>query len=342
MQGLEFLLLILLFGACQPPKKTEKIVSEPEPAPVVSADQEPEKQTCLALRTPPRLLSETGCVNPRNPAQPAPRLVPYDIVAPLWSDGSAKQRYLALPDGRKASFNAAGHLDLPVGSVTVKHFELAGRPVETRLYMKESLTSWRGYSYEWRDDGLDAVLLDAGKEKEIGSQTWVFPSPRQCESCHSQVAEITLGLSYKQLAKKDQIAFLEKAGVLDKVSPPQSPMLVDYADPNEPIDARARSYLHGNCAYCHQPMGSGIGGFDLRIANTFKDLGICNKTPLLEVFPVIDGKIYKPGVPSESILLLRMKDSGDFHMPPQVSRKVDEDGVSLIEKWVLLRAECDL
>lgn len=352
MQGLEILLVILLFGACQPQKKSQdsSVPSEPavtaeptpEPAPAPSADQKPRLQTCMAKASPPRLLSETGCVDPKNPTQPGASLVPYDIVAPLWSDGSAKQRFLAIPDGLKAGFNEEGHLDLPVGSVTVKVFELQGRPVETRLYMKESFNRWRGYSYEWREDGSDAELLTVGKEKQIGGQTWVYPSPQQCENCHTKVANITLGLSYIQLAKKDQIAALEKSGIIEINSTPRLTPLVDYTDKNEPIDARARSYLHGNCSYCHQPQGGGVGGFDLRIEKDFAATGICNKAPLVDVFPVTDGKIYKPGVPSESILFLRMKDTGDFHMPPQVSLKVDSEGVQLMEQWILLRSNCDL
>jgi uncharacterized repeat protein (TIGR03806 family) len=352
MQGLEILLVILLLGACQPQKKTQEshapseaavaVDPTPEPAPAPSADQKPRLQTCVAKADPPRLLSETGCVDPQNPSQPAASLVPYDVVAPLWSDGSAKQRFLAVPDDLKASFNEEGHLDLPVGSVTVKTFELQGRPVETRLYMKESFNRWRGYTYEWREDGSDAELLSSGKEKQIGDQTWVYPSPLQCEMCHNKATPITLGLSYIQLAKKDQIAALEKAGILSINSTPRITPLVDYTDKNEPIDARARSYLHGNCAYCHQPQGGGVGGFDLRIDKDFAGTGICNKPPVVDVFPVTDGRIYKPGVPNESILLLRMKDTGVFHMPPQVSLKVDPEGTQLIEQWILLRSNCDL
>jgi hypothetical protein len=37
-----------------------------------------------------------------------------------------------------------------------------------------------------------------------------------------------------------------------------------------------------------------------------------------------------------------MKDTGDFHMPPQVSMKVDPEGTQLMEQWILLRSNCDL
>ena len=40
----------------------------------------------------PRLLSETGCVDPSNPRELAPGLVPYAPSAQLWSDGAFKER----------------------------------------------------------------------------------------------------------------------------------------------------------------------------------------------------------------------------------------------------------
>ncbi len=364
MRSLNLFVLIAFCWSCHPKKKAEvDVTADPDPAPAAaapaaapepgtpttttepqtSADQMPAKRTCLALSTAPRLLSETGCVNPKTPSEPAAGVVSYEIIAPLWSDGSDKGRYMAVPEGTKATFAANGHLDLPVGGVTMKVFQLQGKPVETRFYMRDSLKTWRAYSYEWRDDGSDAELVTAGKEKKIGPQTWVFPSPAQCLTCHSKASDVTLGLSYMQLAKKDQISALQKAGILDSnITAPSTPQLVDYRDASEPIDARARSYLQGNCAYCHQPDGNGIGNFDLRIQNNFVAMGICNTAPLIDVFPVTEGKIYKPGVPSESILILRMSDTGDFHMPPQISKQVDTEAVGVMEKWVLLRSGCDL
>ena len=43
------------------------------------------------------LLSGTGCVNPQNPSQPASGLVPYHAIAPFWSDGATKERWLGYP-----------------------------------------------------------------------------------------------------------------------------------------------------------------------------------------------------------------------------------------------------
>ena len=51
-----------------------------------------------STNTIPDLLSATGCVDPGDATQPASGLIPYDITAPFWSDGAAKERWYAIPD----------------------------------------------------------------------------------------------------------------------------------------------------------------------------------------------------------------------------------------------------
>lgn len=351
MHGL-MIITILLMAACHPRVKgrssgTEAgeapaVAGTPEPAP--AKDPRPGNSTCKTLAfnaTFPRLLSATGCVDPKDPTLPSAGMIPYNITAPLWSDGSDKQRFFAIPDQTFASVTSTGHVNLPVGSVTMKTFRLNGKNIETRLFMKEGETRWAGYSYEWNDAGTDAQLLESGKEKVIGNQTWVYPSSFECANCHNKAAEVTLGLSTMQLGSK--LKDLEALGVL-KATPEQlvpSTLLVDYRDANEPIDIRARSYLQGNCAFCHQPGGGGMGNFDLRVGRDFAVMGICNMPPMIDVFPVENPKIYRPGAPNASILYLRMKELGDFHMPPQVSRVADAAGIELMEKWILLRSSCE-
>jgi len=99
----------------------------------------------------PQLLSQTGCMAAGNPALPGPALIPYDVNSPLWSDGAAKERWFALPNGTTISRTLDGDFDLPVGSVTVKTFRINGRLVETRLFMRHADGEWAGYSYEWND-----------------------------------------------------------------------------------------------------------------------------------------------------------------------------------------------
>ena len=107
--------------------------------------------------------------------------------APLWSDGAAKERYLALPGDSKIEFDAIFFPDVatgrgphgwkfPDGTVLVKTFFLdleKGNParrirLETRILQHKRLVGteevgdqfWRGYTYVWNDEQTDATLLD--------------------------------------------------------------------------------------------------------------------------------------------------------------------------------------
>ena len=60
----------------------------------------------VAKTTPPfpRLLSQTGLFTDTARHVPDPGLIPYDVNAPLLSDGAAKNpRFMALPGGRRSN-----------------------------------------------------------------------------------------------------------------------------------------------------------------------------------------------------------------------------------------------
>jgi len=45
------------------------------------------------------------------------------VNSPLWSDGASKQRWMAIPTGKRIGFSAGGEWQFPEG-MFVKHFEL--------------------------------------------------------------------------------------------------------------------------------------------------------------------------------------------------------------------------
>jgi glucose/arabinose dehydrogenase len=194
----------------------------------------------------PQKLSETGCVNPSNPHKPAPGLLPYDVNAPLWSDGAAKERYLGLPDGKQIRVKADGDWELPIGTVLMKTFYVGLRRVETRLFMRHPDGTWGGYSYEWDDDEADATLLPANKVRQVGPQTWYYPSRAQCLHCHTSAAGFSLGLETGQLNRdlyyaatkrtSNQLVTFEHIGLFEGPLPAQ--------------EARAR------CSTASYPMGA--------------------------------------------------------------------------------------
>src|SRR5690606_15999492 len=65
----------------------------------------------------PQWLSDTGLFASTADLQPASGLIPYDVAAPLWSDYSSKQRWIAVPNNQRITFNAEGAWDFPVGTV---------------------------------------------------------------------------------------------------------------------------------------------------------------------------------------------------------------------------------
>jgi uncharacterized repeat protein (TIGR03806 family) len=167
----------------------------------------------------PRKLSETGLFASTRDLTPAVGVVPYDVNSPLWSDGAAKQRLLAVPGDGKIKYAKDGAWGFPDGSVLVKTFSLdleAGNPasrrrLETRLLHVEQ-GHWRGYTYLWTGDQTDAVLLDdprgANRTYEVKdptapggvrAQTWRFPSRAECTLCHTMPAGFVLGLQTRQM-----------------------------------------------------------------------------------------------------------------------------------------------
>jgi hypothetical protein len=157
-------------------------------------------QTCTvpATGTPAAMLSKTGCVDPHDATKPTASLVAYDVNSPLWSDGAEKERFIAIPDGGKihlkdcgktpsacdvangGTYDDDGHLDVPIGSVFVKNFLVAGKRVETRLLMYVDKDFWKGFSYEWNDAQTDATLLPNQLAKPVGGQTWYYPAREEC------------------------------------------------------------------------------------------------------------------------------------------------------------------
>ncbi|HEX5446987.1 MAG TPA: PQQ-dependent sugar dehydrogenase [Pirellulales bacterium] len=172
----------------------------------------------------PRRLSETGLFRSVAGHVMQPGAIPYDVNAPLWSDGADKQRWLVLPpsmnqDGHEVAVRIPFSLDrsweLPEQTVLVKSFALGGgegkpeprRWIETRLLMRQQ-GEWAGYSYRWNEQQTDAELVgQEGADQEIlirtadgeRRQIWHFPSRGECMVCHSRAANFVLGLSALQL-----------------------------------------------------------------------------------------------------------------------------------------------
>jgi hypothetical protein len=217
----------------------------------------PVNTTCkppVSYRKPVMLLTATGCVDSKNPTKPAPGLIPYTVASPLWSDGAAKERFMALPEGSVihvkdctaepdtckpfamgGTLEDEGHFIFPVGTVLVKNFLFQKKLIETRLFVKfddsgDENTSWGGFSYQWNAEQTEATLVAAeGLTTPItndagAKQNWYYPSRNDCLLCHNKAPGFALGPSvrnfnldymYPSGTKANQIDTLEHIGVLD-------------------------------------------------------------------------------------------------------------------------------
>ncbi|MDY6945448.1 MAG: PQQ-dependent sugar dehydrogenase [Pseudomonadota bacterium] len=300
-------------------------------------------------------LSATGCVNPANPTAPASGLIPYTPSAPFWSDGAAKQRWMALPDGQNIIVGDDGDWDFPNGTVLVKNFSLNDRLIETRLFMRHPDGVWAGYSYEWNAQGNDATLVRGGKRVTIGSQEWIYPSEAQCMQCHTDAAGRSLGLETKQLAFNINYPQTGRTGhqlltlnSIHTLSPPLAAPASEVAYPNPTATAgtlneRARAYLHTNCSQCHRPGGPTTANMDLRYSTPLADTNACDATPGLGELNIANARLIAPGAPDRSVIAARMnlRDHADAMPPNGLGTRVDTAGVQLIRDWITSLASCN-
>ncbi|MBX3186483.1 MAG: PQQ-dependent sugar dehydrogenase [Labilithrix sp.] len=286
---------------------------------------------------------------------------PYAIRSPLWSDGAEKKRFVYVPDGETATMSANGDVTLPVGSMLIKHFDMpaASNPVgrtrklETRVLVAGSDTTY-GVTYRWNAAGTDADLLIEGTDEAIvdadpaENLTWTYPSQGDCWSCHRAENRVLAfrgeQLNFDLPDGSNQLTALAALNVFDAASIATSPApLASPADVTAPIDARASAYLAANCASCHHPGASYLGGgetWNARPGVAAAARGLVNQPhhnyPMATGLGLTNAPLVSPGNPAQSILLQRMKTiDRDLGMPPMGRTRVDPLGAAVIEAWIL-------
>jgi len=296
----------------------------------------------------PDLLSDAGCFASTEAKTMAAGVVSYDVNSPLWSDGAAKRRHFAIPDGTMITADAQGDLHFPNGSVLIKHFLDGERYLETRLLTQRQNT-WQGFSYEWMEDGTDARLLSQSKYIESENFQHYLPSSNECQVCHTSAAGQSLGLEALQLNREhayaisgrseNQLTALAQAGFIAEDLSRDFGALVSLADDTESIASRARSYLHSNCSGCHRP--EGVAGVDMRFTTALAQTGMCDTVPANGDFAIDGARIIAPGNSEASVLLHRMRIAGSGRMPPLATDVEDSEATEVIAQWINSLTSCD-
>ena len=221
-------------------------------------------------------LAATGCVNSSNPRLPAAGVIPYSVNAAFWSDGAAKTRHLAVPNGTTISVAADGDWQFPAGSVLMKTMELAGKPVETRLLMRHPDGGWAGYTYEWDSAARRPHAYEAGRRNLSAVRTGSTRARASASSATLLPPASALGPTTGQLNGNqlypatgrlaNQLETLSHIGlVLPAIANPAAQLTLPApTDGAYTLEQRARAYLDTNCANCHRPGGPTGVSMDLR------------------------------------------------------------------------------
>ncbi len=243
-------------------------------------------------------------------------------------------------------------IDMQVGNPATR------RRLETQILHFNGI-DWRGYTYRWNDRQTDAELVPregAQQEIEISDPeavggkhllNWQFSGRAQCVRCHNPWTEHKLAFNLSQLNKPhdygevvdNQLRTLRHVGILHPTGTKLDDLeavgrLVDPHDAELSIDSRARSYLHVNCAHCHQANAGGTAYIELRNHIELLKTHTLDARPVQGTFGISDAAIIKPSDPYASVLYYRMSKLGPGRMPRVGSELVDKAGVDLMHAWI--------
>ena len=323
--------------------------------------------SAILAERPPQTLAEYRFFRDAGAREPNARVTPYDLNTALYSDGALKFRYVYIPPGQTARYDADGVFEFPVGTVLIKTFAFAAdmraldenvRFLETRLLIRRS-DGWIALPYVWNEAQTEARLSPIGADvpvhftDEDGAAVafdWAVPNRNQCKGCHDRAGELVpIGPSARNLNRDftyaapegretiNQFAYWRLHGLIDELPASVPPSVPNAFDASAPLEQRARAYLDVNCAHCHNPVGPAhTSGLDLRWSQHEPvQWGVVKR-------PVAAGRgsagydfAIDPGHPERSILLYRMESTDPGVMMPELGRqRVDARGVALIREWI--------
>jgi len=166
---------------------------------------------------------------------------------------------------------------------------------------------------------------------------------RREASAAGQTLEGLLGPAPKMLRRyvEDRNAALEDSVRKDEIfadrlpkAPERYPRLVNPDDNRYSLEARARSYLHANCAQCHVIAGGGNSPIDLEFTTPRERMRLFGARPQHQTFDIADAQLITPGSAERSVLYQRLSRRGPGQMPPLATSLVDRPAAELLREWI--------
>ncbi len=319
----------------------------------------------------PALLSGSGAFANTPARTAATGFIPYNPNAALWSDAAQKSRYLAIPNNgglitpdEQIGFTTNNFWTFPAGTVFVKNFDLVVdetntnvplRRLETRLLVRDINGAVYGVTYKWRADNSDADLLATSLSENIlitnatgvRTQTWYYPSPADCLTCHTPQSGYVLGINTRQLNgsmtypatgnSDNQLRTLNRLGLLNpafnETNIASLTKMFALTNTGASLELRARSYLDANCAQCHRPGGVGIT-FDARFDTPLASQNLVG-TLASSSLGIDNAHIVQPRDIWRSVLHVRMNTATNIYkMPPLARSLIDANAVQVVGDWI--------
>ncbi len=300
--------------------------------------------------------------------------LPYDLSVPLFTDYASKYRFIFVPPGCSATYDANEVFKFPIGTVLTKTFSLPSNTdnrgfenedmIETRLLiLRES--GWIAMPYVWNEDKSDAkldingelVVTNINHDGQVLDLAYGVPDPQKCKRCH-QVDGIMEAIGPKARFLNSDYAYddstdnqLERwvsegilSGLPEDISTiDKIPTFKDSTDipaiPADELQIYAKGWLDINCGHCHRPEGdaSNTNMHVEWVRNFDKDKtghGVCQ----LPISFGGDGSgdyIIEPGSSERSLMVFRMNTrDGGDRMPPLGRDLIHSEGVELVSAWI--------
>jgi len=306
---------------------------------------------------PPRTLAATGLFAGATGSGPAEGVLPFSPQYPLWTDGAAKRRWIALPPGAAIDASDVDDWQFPVGTRLWKEFTFADAR-EVRFMLRRDDGSWLYASYVQRSGDAEATLAPATGERGFtptrDGRAHDVPSHADCRLCHENGRTPVLGFSALQLSPdRDPLAphaTPPEPGSVDLTaavarglvrSLPERFLATPPRVPARSADERAAlGWLHGNCSSCHNARGP-LQRLGLRL-----DVPLAGPSaiaPALATACNVESTFRHPQAPlrlapgdPDASLLWRRVAAADavLQMPPFGRHLVDETARDLLARWI--------
>lgn len=318
----------------------------------------------------PRKLSETGLFEDVASQQPAAGVARYLINAEPWADNTTAERIVALPGATQLGVfkktdvqigYIAGDWSFPNDGVLAKTVSIelepgnseSRRKLETQV-LHYDVDTWRAYNYIWNDAQTDAELVDVGFDRQLKirdpaapggerTQTWHHASRLECLLCHTtrsgsiqgfKPAQLELDLPLGTAAQVGQLPVLASLGLFAEPLQEKIEAWPNPHDTTQPLEARARAYMHVNCAHCHRRGGGGSAAFDVQYQLALDKTALIGSRPTQGTFNIRGAQVIAPGEPYRSVLYCRMSKLGPGHMPQFGAGMIDDRGLKLLHDWI--------